>query len=296
MDIQQTDKESLATYVHRFKWEASRCKFNNDTATIRIFLKGLKNAHTIATKVYEKGPQTLSEAIKKLKNSRQHSKYLPHFYPPHQSTLCQVIMIGAFNAKKSVIWRAIAPTYGATTVIITDMSPWTAQIRYCHQVHQHTTGLTGMTGVGDPPLDTTVMPDAHAMMAETDLDSATLDLTPITTAIEVVATRILAEVTPHLSTDLPITASHMTEAPVPTTTIAIHLTADPHLTGTLPVMTADLDINPGDNTTDQPRDLHPLHRHHLGNTRTKDTNKSQLMTHHQNTTAQMTMTANQMMI
>ena len=42
MDIQQTDKESLATYVHRFKWEANRCKFNNDTATIRIFLKGLK--------------------------------------------------------------------------------------------------------------------------------------------------------------------------------------------------------------------------------------------------------------
>ena len=42
MDIQQTDKESLATYVHRFKWEASRCKFNNDTPTIRIFLKGLK--------------------------------------------------------------------------------------------------------------------------------------------------------------------------------------------------------------------------------------------------------------
>ena len=66
MDIQQTDKESLATYVHRFKWEASRCKFNNDTTTIRIFLKGLKNAHTIATKVYEKGPQTLSEAIKEV--------------------------------------------------------------------------------------------------------------------------------------------------------------------------------------------------------------------------------------
>ena len=56
MDIQQTDRESLATYVHRFKWEASRCKFNNDAATIRIFLKGLKNAHTIATKVYKKGP------------------------------------------------------------------------------------------------------------------------------------------------------------------------------------------------------------------------------------------------
>ena len=66
MDIQQTDKESLATYVHRFKWEANRCKFDNDAATIQIFLKGLKNVHTIATKVYEKGPQTLSKAIKEV--------------------------------------------------------------------------------------------------------------------------------------------------------------------------------------------------------------------------------------
>ena len=66
MDIQQTDRESLATYVHRFKQEASRCKFNNDAATIRIFLKGLKNTHTIATKVYEKGPQNLADAIKEV--------------------------------------------------------------------------------------------------------------------------------------------------------------------------------------------------------------------------------------
>ena len=64
MDIQQMDKESLAAYVHRFKHEANRCKFDNDAATIRIFLKGLKNAHTIATKVYKKGPQTLVETIK----------------------------------------------------------------------------------------------------------------------------------------------------------------------------------------------------------------------------------------
>ena len=66
MDIQQMDKESLAAYVHTFKCEANRCKFNNDAATIRIFLKGLKNAHTVATKVYEKGPQTLAETIKEV--------------------------------------------------------------------------------------------------------------------------------------------------------------------------------------------------------------------------------------
>ena len=66
MDIQQKEKESLAAYIHHFKREASRCKFDNDTATIRIFIKGLKNAHTLATKVYEKGPQSLADTIRKV--------------------------------------------------------------------------------------------------------------------------------------------------------------------------------------------------------------------------------------
>ena len=66
MDIEQTGKESLAAYVHRFKGKANRCKFNNDAATIRIFLKGLKNAHTIATKVYKKGPEMLAETKKEV--------------------------------------------------------------------------------------------------------------------------------------------------------------------------------------------------------------------------------------
>ena len=205
-------------------------------------------------------------------------------------------MIGASNAKKSVIWHAIAPTYSATTVIIMDMSPWTAQIRYHHQVHQPTAGLTPTTGVGDLPLDVTVTPDTHAMTSGTDPDSVALNSNPVTTAIGVVATRTLIEVASDNSTDLPITTSHMTEAPVPTAAVMIHLTADPHLIGTLPKMTADPDIGPGNHITSQTKVLHPFHRHHLGNTRTKDTNKSQLMTHHQNTTAQMTMTATQMMI
>ena len=79
-------------------------------------------------------------------------------------------MIGAFNAKKSVIWHAIAPTCSAMTVIIMDMSPWTAQIRYHHWVPQPPTGLTQMTGVGDLPLDVTATPNAHAMTTGTDPD------------------------------------------------------------------------------------------------------------------------------
>ena len=60
MEIQQKEKESLAAYIHHFKREAKRCNFINSTATIRIFVRGLKNAHTIATQVYEKGLQTAS--------------------------------------------------------------------------------------------------------------------------------------------------------------------------------------------------------------------------------------------
>ena len=34
VEIQQKEKESLAAYIHCFKRGASRCKFNNDAATI----------------------------------------------------------------------------------------------------------------------------------------------------------------------------------------------------------------------------------------------------------------------
>ena len=46
--------------------EAKRCNFTNDAATIRIFIKGFKNAHSLATHIYEKGPQTLNNTISKV--------------------------------------------------------------------------------------------------------------------------------------------------------------------------------------------------------------------------------------
>ena len=66
MDIQQKESKSLAAYIYCFKREASKCKFDNDAAMIRIFTKGLRNAHTLATRVYEKGPQHLADAIKEV--------------------------------------------------------------------------------------------------------------------------------------------------------------------------------------------------------------------------------------
>ena len=64
--IQQKEKESLTAYIHQFKREANRCKFNNDAATIRIFIKGLRNTHTLTTRVYKKGPQSLADAIREI--------------------------------------------------------------------------------------------------------------------------------------------------------------------------------------------------------------------------------------
>ena len=48
------------------------------------------------------------------------------------------------------------------------MSPWTAWIRFHHQVHQPAAGLTPTTEVGDLPLDIKATPDTHAMNTETD--------------------------------------------------------------------------------------------------------------------------------
>ena len=82
MDIKQRENESLAVYIHRFKCEANRCKFNNDAASIRIFVKGLQNAQTLATKVYEKGPQTLSEAIKTVEKLQAAHQLTSSLLPP----------------------------------------------------------------------------------------------------------------------------------------------------------------------------------------------------------------------
>ena len=83
MDSQQKDKESLAAYIHQFKREAKRCNFTNNAAMIWIFVKGLKNAHTLAACVYKKGPQTLVDTISMVEKLQ--TAQLPPCYPPLQS-------------------------------------------------------------------------------------------------------------------------------------------------------------------------------------------------------------------
>ena len=82
MEIQQKEKESLAAYIHHFKCEANRYKFNNDATMIRIFIKGLRNAHTLATRVYEKRPQSLADAIKEVEKLEAAQQLTATLLPP----------------------------------------------------------------------------------------------------------------------------------------------------------------------------------------------------------------------
>ena len=49
---------------------------------IRIFIKGLRNAHTLATRVYEKGPQSLADAIKEVKKLQAAQQLTATLLPP----------------------------------------------------------------------------------------------------------------------------------------------------------------------------------------------------------------------
>ena len=46
----------------------------NDMATIRIFIKGLKNTKSLAARIYEKDPHTLTDAITELEKLNAASK------------------------------------------------------------------------------------------------------------------------------------------------------------------------------------------------------------------------------
>ena len=106
----------------------------------------------------------------------------------------------------------------------------------------------------------------------------------------------LIGVDPDHFTDLPVTTSHEIEAPAPTAAIMTHPTTDLPLTGIPPEMTADLNRDPENITTNWHKDFHPLHPLHHGNLRTGNINRSQSMTQHWNTIVQMTMTVTLMMI
>ena len=76
------EKGSLAAYICKFNTEAKRCNFTNDAATIRIFVKGLKNAHSLTTHIYEKGPQILTDTISEVEKLIAKQQLTATIIPP----------------------------------------------------------------------------------------------------------------------------------------------------------------------------------------------------------------------
>ena len=144
------------------------------------------------------------------------------------------------------------------------------------------------TGARGHPLGTAVTQAADSMDTD-DLDIVILDPDPAITATEAAAAMIPTGVSPDHSIDLHATTSHEIEAPVPTTAIVIHHTADNPPVGIHSEMTTDLAMEPEGNITNHPENLH-------GNPEIESTNKSQLTTHQQITTVQITAIGPQMMI
>ena len=82
MYIQQWEKESLTAYIHRFETEAKRCNFTNDAAPIRIFVKGLKNALSLAIHIYKKGLQMLTDTISEVEKLNATQQLTAMIIPP----------------------------------------------------------------------------------------------------------------------------------------------------------------------------------------------------------------------
>ena len=169
-----------------------------------------------------------------------------------------------------------------------NMLPQTALIKYHCQAHQHTTEVTRLVGMIDPPLGIIATPDVPAVITRIGTGSVIPNPTHITMDIGVAAIMTPTRAAPDHSTDPHIITTHATEAQVHTATAVTHHTLDPHPVETFPEMTADLNhTNLTDNTTNQHEDLPQVCKQCLGKIRTENTNRLQLTTLPQNTIAQM---------
>ena len=296
MDIQQTDKESLAAYVHRFKWEANRCKFNNDATTNRIFLKGLKNAHTIATKVYEKGPQTLADTIKEVEKLQTAQQITSTLLPTSSVNTMSSDNDKCFQCQETGHMACYCPHIRFITVTTMDMLPQTALIKYHLQTYQHAAEITPPLGMIDPHLGIIATPGIPTMITEIGTGSGIPDPTHTTLDTGVTAVMTPIGIGPDHFIDLHVIALHAA-AQAHTATNMTHHTTDHHPVEISAMMTADPNhTNPTSNIINQHKDPPQVHKQCLGKIRTEDTNRSQLMILPQNTIAQKNRTVTPRMI
>ena len=243
MDSQQKEEESLAANVHCFKQEASRCKLDNDAATITFFIKGLKNAHTLATKVYEKGPQSLADAIRQVERLQAAQQLTSTLLPPS--------LVNTISSDDDKCFQCQETGH---------MVCYCPHIRCAYQQDAETITLVDMI---DPHLRVTIKTGITTVTIEIGTDPADLDLAPITLDIGVTVTVTLTEVTLDLFTNSHATAHHAKEARAHTVTAETHHTSDPHHAGVSPEITVDPEhAHPANTITKPPKKHLPVHIKH----------------------------------
>ena len=294
MDIQQTDKESLAAYVHLFKWEASRCKFNNDAATIRIFLKGLKNAHTLATKVYEKGPQSLSDTIKEIEKLQVAQQITSTLIPTSLVNTMSSDNDKCFQCQETGHMVCYCPHIRCFDCKNYNMLLQIALIKYHLQAHQHATETTPPVDMTDHHLGTIATPGVPTVIIGTDTGSVVLDPTHITLDTGVTATMTPIRVTPDHFID------HSSSHNRSSSSYYYHCYTPHHRSSSCRNFSPDeVDpecINPASTTTNLHTDHLPVHSPHPGCLTTEGTNELPLMIHPWSITAPMSKTVIQRMI
>ena len=129
MEIQQQEKESLAAFIYQFKMKAKRCNFTNDAATIRIFIKGLKDAHSLATCIYEKEPQTLTDAISKVEKLNAVQQLTATIIPPSTVSMMSNDEDFCFQCQE------ISLTLDASNVMSMVTLSWIVHTGYLSQEH-----------------------------------------------------------------------------------------------------------------------------------------------------------------
>ena len=299
MEIQQKEKESLAAYIHHFKREASRCKFNNDAATIRIFIKGLKSAHTLATRVYEKGPQSLAVAIKEVEKLQAAQQLTSTLLPSSSVNTMSSDEDKCYQYQESGHMACYCPhircfdcnDYGHVAADCPD------KILPSGIPARHRVTILTQDDVIDPHLGITIMIGTITMTIMTGIGLAGPD--PIHTAID---TGVTVAVTPEEVTLCPITdphatVHHITEAQAHTITDETPHTADPHHTEVFSETAVDPDHAHHTNTTTKHQQDHlPALIKQPGKPKTGNISRSPLMIHHLSTIALMSKPSTQKMI
>ena len=111
--------------------EAKGCSFTNDTATIRIFVKALKNAHNLAAHIYEKDPQSLTDAITDVEKCNTAKQLTVTILPSSAVYMMSNDEDQCFKCQESEHKiQGTAFTSDVTNAMRVDISSWIALTRY----------------------------------------------------------------------------------------------------------------------------------------------------------------------